>query len=123
MTFARVVALVLAGLTLAMPAGAQQKASSASGAFLRGLDKVNGHVSDLEVGTGGFVEFGRLEIALGDCRYPSGNPAGDAFAYLTIREAGRAEPVFQGWMIASSPALNAMEHPRYDVWVMRCKTE
>ncbi|MGB0800115.1 MAG: DUF2155 domain-containing protein, partial [Planktomarina sp.] len=27
-----------------------------------------------------------------------------------------------GWMVASSPALNALEHPRYDIWVLRCKT-
>ncbi|MEO0381372.1 MAG: DUF2155 domain-containing protein, partial [Pseudomonadota bacterium] len=26
------------------------------------------------------------------------------------------------WMIASAPALSAMEHARYDVWVMRCTT-
>jgi len=26
-------------------------------------------------------------------------------------------------MIASSPALNALDHPRYDVWVMRCTTD
>jgi hypothetical protein len=32
-------------------------------------------------------------------------------------------PVFSGWMIASSPALNAMDHPRYDVWLLRCQTE
>ncbi|MCW8843320.1 MAG: DUF2155 domain-containing protein, partial [Rhodobacteraceae bacterium] len=31
-------------------------------------------------------------------------------------------PLFQGWMIASSPALSALDHPRYDVWVLRCKT-
>jgi len=32
------------------------------------------------------------------------------------------KPVFKGWMIASSPALNALDHPRYDVWVLRCIT-
>ena len=35
---------------------------------------------------------------------------------------GADQPVFSGWMIASSPALNALDHARYDVWVMRCKT-
>ena len=29
--------------------------------------------------------------------------------------------VFRGWMFASSPSLNAMEHPVYDVWVIDCK--
>ncbi len=27
---------------------------------------------------------------------------------------------FSGWMIASSPALNALDNPRYDVWLLRC---
>ena len=54
--------------------------------------------------------------------YIYGDPAGDAFAFLTVREAGNAEPVFRGWMIASSPALNAMDHQRYDVWVLSCTT-
>lgn len=29
--------------------------------------------------------------------------------------------LFTGWMFASSPAINALEHPVYDVWVMDCK--
>lgn len=30
--------------------------------------------------------------------------------------------IFRGWMFASSPALNSLEHPVYDVWVIDCKT-
>jgi hypothetical protein len=30
--------------------------------------------------------------------------------------------IFSGWMFASSPALNGVEHPVYDVWVIDCKT-
>lgn len=30
--------------------------------------------------------------------------------------------IFAGWMFASSPALNPLEHPVYDVWVIDCKT-
>lgn len=30
--------------------------------------------------------------------------------------------IFEGWMFASTPALNALEHPVYDVWVIDCKT-
>ncbi len=32
------------------------------------------------------------------------------------------ENIFRGWMFASSPALNALEHPVYDVWVINCTT-
>lgn len=30
--------------------------------------------------------------------------------------------IFRGWMFASAPALNALEHPVYDVWVIDCRT-
>lgn len=30
------------------------------------------------------------------------------------------ELLFSGWMFASSPGLSALEHPVYDVWVIRC---
>lgn len=32
------------------------------------------------------------------------------------------EKIFSGWMFASSPALNPLEHPVYDVWVIGCET-
>ncbi|MEM9169535.1 MAG: DUF2155 domain-containing protein [Pseudomonadota bacterium] len=32
------------------------------------------------------------------------------------------ERIFSGWMFASSPALNPLEHPVYDIWVIDCAT-
>lgn len=100
----------------------QPQAALAPGAVLRGLDKVSGDLADLEMANGQTQGYGRLRITMGECRYPAGNPAGDAYAFLTIRAEGVEQPVFEGWMIASSPALNALDHPRYDVWVLRCTT-
>ena len=28
--------------------------------------------------------------------------------------------IFKGWMMSSSPALSAIEHPIYDVWLLKC---
>ena len=113
---------LLVGLFLAGSAYAQQETETATGAVLRGLDKINGKVVDIELPAGGTVQFDRLSITLTECRYPAGNPSGNAYAGLQITETGREGVVFSGWMIASAPALSAMEHPRYDVWVMRCTT-
>ena len=112
---------LVAGL-VAAPLAAQE-VSVGKGAMLRGLDKITGEVADITLNNGEVARMGRILIALGECRYPSGNPSGDAIAYLAVGEDTRDEPVFSGWMFASSPALNAMEHRRYDVWVMRCITE
>lgn len=109
-------------VVLGTVASAQDRTQSASGAVLRGLDKFNGSVVDIELPTGRTVKFERLNITLTECRYPTGNPSGDAYAGLQITETGRTGAVFSGWMIASSPALNPMEHARYDVWVLRCIT-
>ncbi len=120
----RVFAMIMAlGLGAAGAAAAQQEATeTGTGATLRGLDKLTGKVTDIQLASGDSTQFGRIEIALGECRYPEGDRAGDAFAFLTIREAGKPDPAFRGWMIASSPALNPMDHQRYDVWVLRCTT-
>ena len=64
--------------------------------LLRGLDKVSGQTVDVQVPTGDTVEIFGLDVALGDCRYPSENPTGDAFAYLTIWENGKADQLFDG---------------------------
>ncbi|WP_170545241.1 DUF2155 domain-containing protein [Ruegeria arenilitoris] len=113
---------LIAALLAATGVMAQQKAQSGPGAILRGLDKVNGQTVDVEMRNGETTAIFGLDVALGDCRYPAENPTGDAFAYLTIWEKGKSDELFDGWMIATSPALNALDHARYDVWVIRCMT-
>ena len=98
----------------------QTATASAPGVVLRGLDKIAGRSQDLRIAAGESVNFGRLTITLTECRFPVDDPAADAFAHLVIHDARETEPVFRGWMIASSPALNAMDHVRFDVWVIRC---
>ncbi|EEW25511.1 DUF2155 domain-containing protein [Rhodobacter ferrooxidans] len=106
---------------LASPAAAQEVAD-APGGILRWLDKVSGETADIELSRGQSAVSGRLTIQLDACRYPVDNPASNAFAHLTITEDKVATPVFSGWMVAASPALSALDHRRYDVWVLRCIT-
>jgi len=114
--FAAVVSLVLA-----LPAVAEE-VTPGTGAVLRGLDKVNGETQDLDLANGSSAIFGDLRVELGECRYPVGNPAGEAYAFVTIQAVDEQQPMFRGWMMASAPALNALDHPRYDVWAIRCNT-
>ena len=104
---------------MAAPVQAQQVAS-AEGGVLRALDKVSGLSRDVEMQRGETSRVGSLNVTLNECRYPEGNPAGDAYAELDIVETGEENRLFAGWMIASAPALSALEHPRYDIWVIRC---
>lgn len=102
---------------------ARQHATEAPGGVVRILDKLTGQIADRDLGRGQAVTEGRLTVLMDQCRYPSDNPSSDAFAHLTISDAQKGEtPVFAGWMVASAPALSALDHPRYDVWVLHCDT-
>lgn len=114
-------------LALAVPVAAQDQGSdpaaeftASDGAELRFLDKLTSETGDVSLGAGQSAKFGRLVVRLDSCRYPTGNPASDAEAHLTITEETTGSELFNGWMLASSPALSALDHPRYDVWVLSC---
>lgn len=94
--------------------------TAAPGGVLRLLDRVSGQLRDMALENGQTATEGHLSVTLGECRFPTDNPASDAFAFVTITDDRQSEPLFRGWMVASSPALNALDHPRYDIWVMRC---
>lgn len=109
------------GLT-AFSVEGQERVTSAPVAVIRALDKITGETLDMELTRGQAQRYGRLSIILGDCRYPTADPSSEAYAWLEIRDAQMSEPAFSGWMLASSPALHAMDHPRYDIWVLRCRS-
>lgn len=102
---------------------AAQEVASAPGAVLRALDKVSGETTDLVLTRMATVSFGRLAITLSDCRHPVGDSSSNAYAHLTIVDATSGATAFDGWMVAASPALSALDDPRYDVWVIRCTSE
>lgn len=109
-------------LLLAAPLAAQEppETVAGTGALLRALDKISGETTDLTLAPGQETTFGWLALRLGDCRMPADDPDSDAFAWLEMADTRSGTEVFRGWMIASSPGLNALDHPRYDIWVMRC---
>ena len=116
----------LMALLLANPSVAQNSSTNTvetaqgAAAELRLLDKVAGKVRDVTLQLGDTYTLGKLRIVMGECRYPVANPAGNAYAFLTILSKDRTKEYFSGWMIASSPGLNALDHVRYDVWPLRC---
>jgi hypothetical protein len=123
-------ALLLLALSTAVEAAAAQSARIANDQatspverlHLRGLDTLNGTTRDIDLSVGESVRFGHLEISADTCRVPQADPEGDAYAFLRIRDIREDAPRFSGWMFASSPALSALDHPRYDVWVLSCSS-
>jgi hypothetical protein len=116
--------LAAASLLLTLAAAGRAGAFPADTVILQGLDKITGRVSTIEAPVGSPVKFGSLSITARRCeRTPPEEPP-EATAFLEIVDAKPGEaPVklFEGWMFSSSPAVSALEHPVYDIWVIDCK--
>jgi hypothetical protein len=98
-------------------------------ALLRGLDKIKGVATDISAPAGVPVRYGSLTITLRYCHTvpPEEPPETTAFLQIdeidpNVRDAA-PKRLFSGWMFASSPALNGLEHGVYDVWVITCRTD
>lgn len=94
-----------------------------TGAVLQGLDKVTARISTFEVPFERLVAFGTLTIQVRACHKAPPTEAPETTAFLEIDESfesGADQRLFTGWMFASSPAVSALEHPVYDVWVVDC---
>lgn len=95
-------------------------------AQLQGLNKITARISTFEAPVDETVTFGSLEITARTCRKTRPEEEPESVAFLEIEEVPVNSPrqeVFSGWMYASSPAVSALEHPVYDVWVEDCLTE
>ncbi len=120
-----------AGLVLATTAPAQAENITGSAIKLRALDKVTAKTQDFMVEIGDTLEFGSLSIDAVHCEKRPPEELPETFAFLKIRDAeldgngqetGKGETVFSGWMFASRPAISALDHGVYDVWVIGCRT-
>lgn len=113
----------LSALVLGLAAG---EARAEEAAVLRGLDKITARITTFEAPIGREVAFGTLRILAFTCqkRPPEEPPEVAVFLSISDHRIGDdlPTPLFTGWMFASSPALSALEHPVYDVWVIDCKT-
>ena len=94
---------------------------------LKSIDKVSALSMTFEIPVGSTVKFGKsLFIKARACKKSSPFTKPESVAFLQIWEKFDGEKeskwIFSGWMYASSPALSAMEHPVYDVWVLECKS-
>ena len=91
---------------------------------LQALDKSTARTVTFEAKVGTTIEYGPLYIKIQACRKAPPIEKPESAAFLQIWEVPPGEKksmwIFSGWMFASSPALSAMDHPVYDVWVLDC---
>ena len=99
-------------------------------AVLRGLDKVTGQYRDFQAAVGKASKFHTLDITVRACEKAPAEEAPETAVFMEVTDtplarkgAGPPKPsrIFSGWIFGSSPALNALEHPVYDVWAIDCR--
>ena len=92
-------------------------------AKMQAMDKIPGRVSEINVPVGGMVNFGSLSVVVRHCATRPEEETPDNFAFVDVVDKdlkGEELNIFKGWMISSSPATHAVEHPIYDVWLLKC---
>jgi len=110
----------------APPPPAALKPTKPTALVLRGLDKITGRPTVILAPIDKPVHYATLTITVHYCYSTPENETPETSAFVQIEDHRPDQParkVFSGWMYASSPGLNGMQHPLYDVWVITCRTD
>ena len=106
----------------ARPAAAETIANPV--AAFSGLDKITGRITNFDVYIDETVQFGALQITPRVCytRPPTETQRTSVFIEVDqVSLKGSVTRIFTGWMFADSPALHAIDHAVYDIWLIDCK--
>jgi len=89
------------------------------------LDKITAKTSSIRLAVGEKKFFGPLEINALKCQISQNNNITDTVAYLQVKDLSIKDNnqvfMFNGWTFASSPTLQSIDHPVYDLWIKSCE--
>ena len=92
---------------------------------IKALDKVTAKTSAMRLAIGEKKFFGPLEIKALKCQLTEHNDFTDTVAYLQVKDLSSKDNnqvfLFNGWTFASSPTLQSIDHPIYDLWIIGCE--
>jgi len=92
---------------------------------IKALDKITAKTLAIKLGIGEKKYFGSLEIKGLKCQLSENNEFSDAVAYLQVKDLDSKDNnqvfLFNGWTFASSPTLQSIDHPIYDLWITGCE--
>ena len=92
---------------------------------LTALDKITAKTSSIRLAVGDKKIFGSLEIQALKCQLSEGSDTSDAVAYIQVKDLSAKDNnqvfLFNGWTFASSPTLQSIDHPIYDLWITSCE--
>ena len=92
---------------------------------IKALDKITAKTSAIRLAIGEKKFFGSLEIKALKCQLAENNDYTDTIAYLQVKDLSSKDNnqvfLFNGWTFASSPTLQSIVHPIYDLWITSCE--
>ena len=92
---------------------------------IKALDKITAKTSTIKLAIGEKKFFGPLEIKVLKCQLSENNEFTDTVAYLQVKDLSAKDNnqvfLFNGWTFASSPTLQSIDHPIYDLWIISCE--
>ena len=92
---------------------------------LTALDKITAKTSSIRLAVGDKKFFGSLEIQALKCQLSESSDTSDAVAYIQVKDLSAKDNnqvfLFNGWTFASSPTLQSIDHPVYDLWITSCE--
>lgn len=121
--------LALAGSVLgyglsAVSAGAAEISTNI--ARMQAMDKITGMVRVIDLPVNSEVKYGSFSIVVRSCKTRPPEETPENFAFVDIVDDYKGKNpvnIFRGWMISSSPSLNPVEHPIYDIWLLNCEND
>ncbi len=118
--------LALCSVMMSGPVSAENLTGTA--VVLRTLDKVTATTEDYTVKVGDALTYGSLTVNVKHCEKRPPEDIPETYAFLQVDDKkldgkgqnGDLERIFSGWMMASKPAVSALDHGVYDIWVLDC---
>lgn len=92
-------------------------------ALMQSMDKVTGRVSKITVPVNSKISYGDFSLVLRACKKRPAEETPENFAFVDVTDKNIDKEeynIFRGWMLSSTPGINAIEHPIYDIWLLEC---
>ena len=92
-------------------------------AKMQAMDKITGRVNEIIVPVKSKVSYGDFSLVLRSCKKRPAEETPENFAFVDVVDKSFGEDeynIFRGWLVSSTPGINAIEHPIYDIWLLEC---
>ena len=88
------------------------------------LDKVSSKNNLLKLKIGEEKKYKNLLIKSLKCKNSEFDDNPEITAYIQVRDSTKKDNddvfIFNGWTFLSSPTINPIDHPVYDIWLIKC---